>query len=215
MWRRVSLPHQTFTFDRAFVDEDTSKIPDVSIVEASAELLYGLCHQRFILTRAGLQAMVSGSVAHSCWHQDGDASPLYRLISMKRVSSGLVLAYTATVAMSYPVDAPICPESTRSSSFAPTVTTYIPRQVVGSKASMVGRSNGVRDIWLIVLRCRRILWDYLCPSLLPELQGARTGTILEACYSFIHISSFFCKLFLQPTAIRKSEPLWWTEACGG
>ena len=41
------------------LDEETSKIPDVSIVEASAELLYGLVHQRFILTRAGLQAMVS------------------------------------------------------------------------------------------------------------------------------------------------------------
>ncbi|KAF4575029.1 casein kinase 2 regulatory subunit [Pleurotus pulmonarius] len=39
-------------------DEDASKIPDVSIVESSAELLYGLVHQRFILTRAGLQAMV-------------------------------------------------------------------------------------------------------------------------------------------------------------
>ncbi|ETW83878.1 hypothetical protein HETIRDRAFT_408168 [Heterobasidion irregulare TC 32-1] len=38
-------------------DEDSTKIPDVSIVEASAELLYGLVHQRFILTRAGLQAM--------------------------------------------------------------------------------------------------------------------------------------------------------------
>jgi casein kinase II subunit beta len=40
-------------------DEDSSKIPDVSIVEASAELLYGLVHQRFIITRTGLQAMVS------------------------------------------------------------------------------------------------------------------------------------------------------------
>jgi hypothetical protein len=38
--------------------EDTLKIPDVSIVESSAELLYGLVHQRFILTRPGLQAMV-------------------------------------------------------------------------------------------------------------------------------------------------------------
>jgi casein kinase II subunit beta len=38
--------------------EDTVKIPDVSIVEASAELLYGLVHQRYVLTRPGLQSMV-------------------------------------------------------------------------------------------------------------------------------------------------------------
>lgn len=38
-------------------DEDASKIPDVSIVESSAEMLYGLVHQRYILTRAGLAAM--------------------------------------------------------------------------------------------------------------------------------------------------------------
>lgn len=43
----------------ALSDEDNSKIPDVSIVESSAEMLYGLVHQRFILTRAGLQAMAS------------------------------------------------------------------------------------------------------------------------------------------------------------
>lgn len=41
-------------------EEDSSKIPDVSIVESSAELLYGLVHQRFILTKAGLGCMVSG-----------------------------------------------------------------------------------------------------------------------------------------------------------
>ena len=40
------------------IEEDSLKIPDVSIVEASAELLYGLVHQRYILTRAGLAAMV-------------------------------------------------------------------------------------------------------------------------------------------------------------
>jgi hypothetical protein len=39
----------------------------VSIVEASAELLYGLVHQRFILTRAGLQAMVSVAL-HALTH---------------------------------------------------------------------------------------------------------------------------------------------------
>ncbi|KAF8529209.1 putative casein kinase II beta chain [Hysterangium stoloniferum] len=39
-------------------EEDSLKIPDVSIVETSAELLYGLVHQRYILTRAGLAAMV-------------------------------------------------------------------------------------------------------------------------------------------------------------
>lgn len=45
-----------------YAEEDSQKIPDVSIVEASAELLYGLVHQRFILTRAGLHAMVSQMV---------------------------------------------------------------------------------------------------------------------------------------------------------
>ncbi|OWZ77281.1 casein kinase II subunit beta [Cryptococcus neoformans Bt85] len=39
-------------------EEDSSKIPDVSIVESSAELLYGMVHQRFILTKAGLSSMV-------------------------------------------------------------------------------------------------------------------------------------------------------------
>ena len=39
-------------------EEDSSKIPDVSSVESSAELLYGLVHQRFILTKAGLTSMV-------------------------------------------------------------------------------------------------------------------------------------------------------------
>ncbi|TIA79671.1 hypothetical protein E3P98_03139 [Wallemia ichthyophaga] len=38
--------------------EESLKIPDVSIVEHSAEMLYGLIHARFILTRVGLQQMV-------------------------------------------------------------------------------------------------------------------------------------------------------------
>ncbi|KAH8915609.1 casein kinase II beta subunit [Atractiella rhizophila] len=38
-------------------EEESLKIPDVSILESSAELLYGLIHQRFVVTRQGLQAM--------------------------------------------------------------------------------------------------------------------------------------------------------------
>ena len=43
-------------------EEESHKIPDVSIVESSAELLYGLIHQRFIITRQGLQSMVRPSL---------------------------------------------------------------------------------------------------------------------------------------------------------
>ncbi|BGP33813.1 casein kinase 2 regulatory subunit [Rhodotorula toruloides] len=38
-------------------DDEGHRVPDVSIVESSAELLYGLIHQRYILTRQGLQQM--------------------------------------------------------------------------------------------------------------------------------------------------------------
>ena len=56
VWVILVSEERILTLKRA--DEDASKIPDVSIVESSAEMLYGLVHQRYILTRAGLQAMV-------------------------------------------------------------------------------------------------------------------------------------------------------------
>lgn len=62
-----TAPPYMFYFDahrsRYASDEDAAKIPDVSIVESSAEMLYGLVHQRYILGRAGQQAMV-GFIAH-------------------------------------------------------------------------------------------------------------------------------------------------------
>ncbi|GAA6015249.1 hypothetical protein JCM11491_000984 [Sporobolomyces phaffii] len=38
-------------------EDEAHRVPDVSIVESSAELLYGLIHQRYIITRQGLQQM--------------------------------------------------------------------------------------------------------------------------------------------------------------
>jgi casein kinase II subunit beta len=40
------------------LEEESLKVPDVSLVENSAEVLYGMIHQRYILTRQGLQQMV-------------------------------------------------------------------------------------------------------------------------------------------------------------
>lgn len=45
-------------------EEESHRVPDVSIVESSAELLYGLIHQRYIITRQGLQQMVSPPAKH-------------------------------------------------------------------------------------------------------------------------------------------------------
>jgi Casein kinase II regulatory subunit len=51
-------------------DEYRRQPPDIQIVENSAEMLYGLIHQRWIISRAGLQAMVSPS------YHDQQSNPL-------------------------------------------------------------------------------------------------------------------------------------------
>lgn len=65
------------------IEEDSLKIPDVSIVEASAELLYGLVHQRYILTRAGLTAMVC-----ILFQKGLPSKPLTRRVQVEKYEAG-------------------------------------------------------------------------------------------------------------------------------
>ncbi|PLW14010.1 hypothetical protein PCASD_23165 [Puccinia coronata f. sp. avenae] len=39
------------------LEDDSVKVPEVSLVESSAEILYGMIHQRYIITRQGLSQM--------------------------------------------------------------------------------------------------------------------------------------------------------------
>jgi hypothetical protein len=88
------------------IDEDASKIPDVSIVESSAEMLYGLVHQRYILTRAGLQLMVLYSTVIST--QNATLTGIIRSINTKMACLDLVHASIALDAMSSRAGALIC-----------------------------------------------------------------------------------------------------------
>ena len=84
--------------------EDPSKIPDVSIVEASAELLYGLCHQRFILTKAGLNAMVCLCLSPLTPHP----SPNRSAKSTSWANSARAHEYSVIPPQSSHADAPTC-----------------------------------------------------------------------------------------------------------
>lgn len=145
------------------VEEDTSKIPDVSIVEPSAELLYGLVHQRFILTKAGLATMVSlqlssmpvahvaASLACDIVFCDGVVSEGvlvltqrdYRCRSTSRDISEHAQESSATRPMFCPADGQTRQGWTLSSSFALIAGIYTPLPAASSRTSMVSDGQGV------------------------------------------------------------------------
>jgi len=111
-------------------DEGSSKIPDVSIVESSSELLYGLVHQRFIITRPGLTSMVSMF----------SFTPRFRLTlcssrSTKTGTLALAPESTATQLLYFQLDDQILLVSTLSSSIVRTVVIYIYRPVANISVS--------------------------------------------------------------------------------
>lgn len=75
-------------------DEMSTRIPDLSILEPHAKMLYGMIHQRYIITRPGLNQMVSEEEAEGDYanllSMDGNSWP-----SIKRVSSATALGFTA------------------------------------------------------------------------------------------------------------------------
>lgn len=193
-------------------DEDTSKIPDVSIVEASAELLYGLCHQRFILTRAGLQAMVSTHIAPA------------PCAARKRVPPQ-VDKYEAGVFGSCPrVYCNGCNVVPCGRSDLPgmdTVKLFCPNcndiytppssRFQGVDGAFRARPHTRRTA---KLSSRRVLWNDVRTPLLPELPGARTRALLETHVAFLHVPALICELFLQPAGVCEPEPVRRAEARG-
>jgi casein kinase II subunit beta len=123
-------------------EEEAHRVPDVSIVESSAELLYGLIHQRFIITRQGLQQMVRSLCPFLL---SPDANFFYPNSTPNLTLPILEPApvYTAPKTSSSRAAGVTSRVSTRSSSTVRAVSTCTYLQARGSKALMVSSSSPV------------------------------------------------------------------------
>jgi hypothetical protein len=103
----VSLYKETLEIILDLEPDDAmyNRVPDLSLLEPAAELLYGLIHQRYIITKQGMLQMVNelytilGSVLN--------ADAIYSMKNMKQANSVNVLESTAMIAIFYLVDSTI------------------------------------------------------------------------------------------------------------
>ncbi|KNZ51064.1 casein kinase 2, beta polypeptide, partial [Puccinia sorghi] len=129
-------------------EDDSVKVPEVSLVESSAEILYGLIHQRYISTRQGLSQMVRTLLSFSSYQKEKEGIIVCfanqrapnrhdRMPSTKAPISAIVPACTASPPRLFLVADRILLETERLFCSARTAWTSITRQAAGTTASTV------------------------------------------------------------------------------
>jgi casein kinase II subunit beta len=160
------------------IDEDSAKIPDVSIVEASAELLYGLVHQRYVLTRAGLHAMVSEL---PLLHHRGHNYEL-KYSQAEKYEAGVFGSCPRVYCMGcnvVPCGRSDLPGLETVKLFCPNCNDiYVPASSRFQGVDGMFPSASAR--YFFNFSTRRFLWHYIRPSFLPDLSRAYARSVLEA-----------------------------------
>lgn len=109
-------------------DEMSTRIPDLSILEPHAKMLYGMIHQRYIITRPGLNQMVREEEMGRTQYANllflgGNSWP-----SIKLVNSAIALVITATGSKCFLVANTIYHAKVLYDSIVPTakISTFLP-----------------------------------------------------------------------------------------
>lgn len=204
-------------------DEDSAKIPDVSIVEASAELLYGLVHQRYVLTRAGLHAMVSEPINSHC---SRNYEPKY--FQAEKYEAGIFGSCPRVYCMGcnvVPCGRSDLPGLETVKLFCPNCNDiYVPASSRFQGVDGVSPSASAKySVYLtgVGFLTRRFFWHHIRTSLLPDLSRTYARSVLEAAifvrfYVTVSVTAQRDGQQLFSTgAVRQSQPPWWPKTCRG